>query len=163
MATADSVKAKLQGLIDAANATTGNADADLTTAVNALVAGFGQSGGSSEMETQWIAAIERVEANPVTGIPAGVTIIGDCAFYKCTILALTSLPAGVTRIGSNAFYNCSGLTELTFEGTPTSISSSAFNGCINLLTINVPWSEGSVSGAPWRATNATINYNYTGG
>lgn len=45
MATAESVKAKLQGLIATANATTGNADADLTTAVNALVAGFGQGGG----------------------------------------------------------------------------------------------------------------------
>lgn len=45
MTTAESVKSKLQGLIDTANATTGNADADLTAAVNALVAGFGQGGG----------------------------------------------------------------------------------------------------------------------
>lgn len=37
MATADSVKAKLQGLIDKSNATTGNTDADLTTAVDALI------------------------------------------------------------------------------------------------------------------------------
>ena len=47
MVTADSVKAKLQELIDAANSATGNADADLTTAVNALVAGFGQGGGTT--------------------------------------------------------------------------------------------------------------------
>lgn len=45
MATADSVKAKLQGLIAKANEATGNTDVDLTTAVNALVAGFGQGGG----------------------------------------------------------------------------------------------------------------------
>ena len=45
MVTAESVKAKLQGLIATANATTGNADADLTAAVGALVAGFGQGGG----------------------------------------------------------------------------------------------------------------------
>ena len=44
MATAEGVKTKIQGLIDAANATTGNADANLTTAVAALVAGFGQGG-----------------------------------------------------------------------------------------------------------------------
>lgn len=44
MATADSVKSKLQELIDTANAATGNADTDLTTAVNSLVAGFGQGG-----------------------------------------------------------------------------------------------------------------------
>ena len=45
MVTAEGVKAKLQGLIDTANATTGNADADLTAAVNALAEGFGQGGG----------------------------------------------------------------------------------------------------------------------
>ena len=47
MATAESVKGKIQGLIDSANAATGNTDADLSTAVGALVAGFGQGGGSS--------------------------------------------------------------------------------------------------------------------
>jgi hypothetical protein len=26
----------------------------------------------------------------------------------------------------------------------------------------VPWAEGAVANAPWGATNATINYNYTG-
>lgn len=45
MATADSVKAKVQGLIDQSNATTGNSDTDLTSAVNSLIAGFGQGGG----------------------------------------------------------------------------------------------------------------------
>lgn len=45
MATAESVKAKIQGLIDTANEATGNGDTDLTAAVGALVAGFGQGGG----------------------------------------------------------------------------------------------------------------------
>lgn len=45
MATADSVKSKLQGLIDQANNATGYTDADLTTAVGRLIAGFGQGGG----------------------------------------------------------------------------------------------------------------------
>ena len=44
MATADSVKNKIQGLINTANATTGKADTDLTSAVGALIAGFGQGG-----------------------------------------------------------------------------------------------------------------------
>lgn len=42
MATADSVKSKLQGLIDAANAKTGGDDADLSTAIDTLIAGFGE-------------------------------------------------------------------------------------------------------------------------
>lgn len=41
MATVQSVKAKLQGLIDKSNATTGNSDKDLTSAVEALVIGYG--------------------------------------------------------------------------------------------------------------------------
>lgn len=44
MATADGVKAKLQGLIDKANEATGNTNTDLTTAIDALVAGFGAGG-----------------------------------------------------------------------------------------------------------------------
>lgn len=73
------------------------------------------------------------------------------------------IPASVYSLGSYAFGGCTGLVEVTFEGTPKSWSNSPFYGCNNLLTINVPWAEGEVSGAPWGATNATINYNYTGG
>ena len=50
MATAESVKNKIQGLINTANATTGKADTDLTSAVGALIAGFGQGGGGGGIE-----------------------------------------------------------------------------------------------------------------
>ena len=98
----------------------------------------------------------------LTSLPSDITSIGDYAFNGCSHLALTSLPSGITNIGKSAFNKCTGLTSITFEGTPTSINSSSFSNCSNLTTINVPWSEGAVSGAPWGATNATINYNYTG-
>ena len=98
----------------------------------------------------------------LTSLPSGLTSIGNYVFDGCTNLALTSLPSGITSIGSSAFYNCTKLTSITFTGTPTSIGSSAFSGCTNLTTINVPWAEGEVANAPWGATNATINYNYTG-
>jgi hypothetical protein len=99
----------------------------------------------------------------LTSLPSGVTSIGNYAFSGCGRLALTSLPSGVTSIGNNAFQSCTGLKSLTFEGKPNSIKSSAFSSCTNLLTINVPWAEGEVANAPWGATKATINYNYTGG
>ena len=98
----------------------------------------------------------------LTSLPSGITSIGSSAFYSCSKLALTSLPSGITSIGSSAFYNCTSLTSLTFEGKPTTINSRAFKNCSKLRVINVPWAEGAVSGAPWGATNATINYNYTG-
>ena len=98
----------------------------------------------------------------LTSLPSGITSIGSNAFYNCTSLALTSLPSGLTSIGSNAFNGCTGLTSITFQGKPNSIASNAFRNCTNLKTINVPWASGELSGAPWGATNATINYNYTG-
>ena len=99
----------------------------------------------------------------LTSLSAGLTSIGDAVFYNCTNLALTSLPEGITSIGDVAFAYCTGLTSLTFLGTPTSIKSRAFQNCTNLTTINVPWAEGAVANAPWGATNAPINYNYTRG
>ena len=72
------------------------------------------------------------------------------------------IPSGVTCIEDYAFSDCTSLKTLTFEGTPTTIGSNVFKGCTKLTTINVPWAEGTVANAPWGATNATINYNYTG-
>lgn len=54
MATAESVKAKIQNLIATANEATGNADADLTAAVNSLIAGFGTGGGGGAKVTEYV-------------------------------------------------------------------------------------------------------------
>ena len=69
---------------------------------------------------------------------------------------------GVTQIDFYTFDKCVQLTSITLSNSITDIHPQAFSDCINLTTINVPWSEGEVAGAPWGATNATINYNYTG-
>ena len=100
----------------------------------------------------------------LTSLPSGITSIKNSTFSNCKNLALTSLPSGITSIESKAFNNCTGLTSITFEGTPNSIGidNDVFAGCTNLTTINVPWKENEVANAPWGATNATINYNYTG-
>ena len=93
----------------------------------------------------------------------GVTTIKSYAFNACRSLVLKEIPAGVTTIETSAFVLCHSLTDITFKGTPTSVDGAAFKSCANLKTINVPWAEGEVANAPWGATNATINYNYTGG
>lgn len=94
-------------------------------------------------------------------LPDTLTVIDYESFRNCKALALTSLPASVVSIGSNAFRGCVGLSALTFKGTPKTIFADAFTDCTGLAVINVPWAEGAVSGAPWGATNATINYNYS--
>ena len=160
MATRSVQESSLTSLADAIRAKGGTSDTltfpgGFVSAVEAIDAGGGGDDGSFK------AVIERTAVNPT--IPSDLTSIGKYAFYNCNKLALTSLPAGVTSIGHSAFQNCKGIKKVTFEGIPTgTISSSAFNGCTNLTVINVPWAEGAVPNAPWGATNATINYNYTG-
>lgn len=63
-------------------------------------------------------------------------------------------------IYGNAFKSCTALTEVVFKTTPKSMTSTVFASCTALTSIKVPWSEGTVSGAPWGATNATITYNH---
>lgn len=68
MATADSVKAKIQGLIDQSNATTGNTDADLTTAVISLIAGFGAGGGGGIGAIKFVDEDITVEESTSTAV-----------------------------------------------------------------------------------------------
>lgn len=95
-------------------------------------------------------------------IPEGVKSIGERAFYSCSFLRDIVIPASVTTIEEGAFSFCQKLSTVTFNGTPTTLPY-LFASCGQLTTINVPWAEGAVTGAPWGATKATINYNYTGG
>lgn len=98
----------------------------------------------------------------LTSLPPKITTIGNSAFGNCKQLALTSLPSGLKTIGDSSFYGCTNLKSITFQGKPDSIKNNSFSSCSNLTTINVPWAEDEVANAPWGATNATINYNYTG-
>ena len=152
-------EADLTTVGNAIRAKTGGSDL-LTFPAGMAAAIAGISGGGGD-DGSFKAVIERTAVNPT--LPSDLTKIGNYAFDGCTNLALTSLPSGVIRIESYAFSVCTGLTSMTFQGKPTTIASSAFGNCLNLTTINVPWAEGAVTGAPWGATNATINYNYTGG
>lgn len=94
----------------------------------------------------------------LTSLPAGITTIGTYAFYGCTNLALTSLPNGVTTIGDSAFGDCTNLTHLSIGNQITSINTYAFLRCKNITSITIHKAEGSISGAPWGATNATITW-----
>lgn len=97
-----------------------------------------------------------------TSLPDTVTTINDDSFGYCEGLKTLSLPKSLRHVGPRAFGGCSGLTEVTFNSYVDEMYRNAFNACNNIRVINVPWSEGYIANAPWGATNATINYNYTG-
>lgn len=91
--------------------------------------------------------------------PETLTEIKSYAFYNCYSLAAVEIPAGVKSIGTQAFGVCSKIWKIVFKGKPDSISILAFNlSRMGDTTIVCPWKEGEVAGAPWGATNATIQY-----
>ena len=134
---------------------------------------FGRDSSStnSSLESVLMPKVETIGSYAFCGcrelallsLPDSINTIKAYAFYKCYAVKITEFPASLSTIEGNAFYNCSGLKELTFKGTPTSIASTVFKSCPSITAINVPWAEGAVANAPWGATTATINYNYTGG
>lgn len=131
-------------------------------------------------------AFSSCYALSLSSIPDNVSSIGSNAFMSCSSLKISSIPSQTTTLstyafrdcqsitnmvlhknitsitGGGTFYGCIALETVTFQGTPKTVSAGTFTNCTALTTINVPWSEGAVAGAPWGATNATINYNYTG-
>ena len=69
-------------------------------------------------------------------IPAGVTSIGEMAFFYCTNLTSINIPEGVTSIGNRAFAYTS-LTSITIPASVRSIGEMAFLSCTNLTSINI--------------------------
>lgn len=102
---------------------------------------FGGAGTNSESLFIYFPKLLEVENNLLSG--ANVT--------KCY------LPA-VTKVG-NSFGGCSKLAEVYIGPNCTSIGTGAFGGTKSGIVINCGFAEGAVSGAPWAASNATINYN----
>ena len=59
-------------------------------------------------------------------LPAGLTTIGNGAFYGCYDLTSVEIPSGVTSIGEDAFMNNINLTEVTIPSSVTEIGTNAF-------------------------------------
>jgi hypothetical protein len=53
-------------------------------------------------------------------------------------LTSIELPAGLTSLGERAFYGCSSLTSIELPASLTSIGKGAFRGCSSLTLIKLP-------------------------
>ena len=96
-------------------------------------------------------------------LPEGLISVGVSAFSGCNLAESLVLPSTLQTIGGSAFSSGT-IRVVTFRGKPQSIGLSYMPALhSNVTTVNCPWSEGEVAGAPWGATSAQINYNYTGG
>lgn len=128
MATAQSVKAKLQGLIDSANAATGGSDTTLDAAVGTLIAGFG-AGGSGDL-------LPEVIQKTITEISNdAVKTVGVYAFHSCTSLKKVSFP-NVTSVKQFSFGNCTALVDVYIPAV-LSIEPESFNACSSLEVLDL--------------------------
>lgn len=98
--------------------------------------------------------------NSVT-FPNTIRVIDSQCFMSCRGLTSITIPDSVTHIGQNAFNSCTGLTSVTIGSGITTIFNTAFAGDTNITDIYIDKTEGSVSGAPWGATNATVHWTGT--
>ena len=90
-------------------------------------------------------------------IPSSVANIEYQAFAACDALTTLDLPAGIKTIGLAAFWQCHNLASITIPSSVTEMES-CFYECPSLVDITINKPEGSISGAPWGATNATVNW-----
>ena len=71
-------------------------------------------------------------------LPAGLTSLGERAFEDCSSLTSIVLPAGLTSLGERAFWGCSSMTSIALPAGLTSLGEAAFYGCSSMTSIEVP-------------------------
>ena len=95
----------------------------------------------------------------------GAAIIPYGAFSNCASIKQITLNAGVTSIGDYAFYNCGSLTDIYYQGSETAwngITKGSNNGSIQSATVHFDGTqatsdEPSVTGS-LSADGATLSY-----
>jgi len=90
-------------------------------------------------------------------VPEGVAHISDYCFYGYSYKSII-LPETVREIENTAFYNVGNLKTLYIGKNIENIDRNAFKYTPSNITININRRENSISGAPWGATDATINW-----
>ena len=71
-------------------------------------------------------------------IPAGITYIGQYAFYDCDNITTIVIPDTVTEIGMGAFENCDKLATVTLSNGLKSIEKYTFKDCVALTGVSIP-------------------------
>lgn len=136
MATAESVKAKIQGLIDKSNAKTAKEDTTLSAAVDSLIESYG--GGDDGRAEAYLAMLNGTDIPEDYGtlnVPDGVVRVPAHLYngylgYKKKITA--TIPDSVKYIGTYAFSGIgyssnTGGADFYFNNTVENIGERAFN------------------------------------
>lgn len=139
----------------------GEDDATINPEAIANIAAVAENiGGGGDNNAKFAAEPATFSANTnltSVEIPNGVTSIGSSAFGGFRNLAKVTIPDSVTTITGNAFASTA-LTEITIPSSVYGIDQYVFSSCTSLSKIIVNKAEGSISGAPWGAPNATVEW-----
>jgi uncharacterized repeat protein (TIGR02543 family) len=98
---------------------------------------YSSEGGILFNKTQTVIMLCPEGINGGYTIPAGVTGIGEFAFFNCDALTNVVLPSGLTDIGERAFSTSDGLTNMILPASVESVGTSAFANCAALVSIEV--------------------------
>lgn len=136
MATADSVKAKIQGLIDKVNEVTGQKNTDLTSAINTLVAGANGGAGAIKLvdvaELPEIYTAEMYEYNSSTDEVASITEAVTAQGITLTVKVVDVLPQTYEISSGTVAYiyvlRSTGIPYMSTDGTTPILALDAFNG-----------------------------------
>lgn len=126
MVTADSVKAKIQGLINSSNETTGENDTDLTSAVNRLKEGYGQGGGGD------VDAVVDVLSPAVQQNGARTDyrdLFKNSSVDDAVLTALLNAWNSIIKNAGNMFYNAKNITDGAYH------EKLDFSQCQNLSSV----------------------------
>lgn len=87
-----------------------------------------------------------------------VVKMGKYVFNQCDSLRGVTIPGNIKNVPEHAFDSCRYLISVQIAGGVETIGANAFRGCHELTTITINKPSGSIPGAPWGATNATVNW-----
>ena len=130
------IKQKIQSLITAANAKTGESDTTLTDAVQTLVDGYGQGGGTTITNGIVFTSVDA-NSKPVTADIYGLTVPSFCfGSYNGggalgSSLRFVTFKSNPTTIGSQSFAK-SALEELIVPDSVTTFGSAVIRAGTNL-------------------------------
>ena len=94
----------------------------------------------------------------VVNIPNTVKTIGNTAFVSDIYVKIINIPDSVEAIMESAFYSMPLLEKVNIGSGIKEINSNAFNIVPKLKEVNINLPDGAISGSPWGASNATINF-----
>jgi hypothetical protein len=88
-------------------------------------------------------------------LPDGLKVIGNNAFYGNNKLTSIKLPDSVQVIGEKAFEDCDKLTDANIPANIQIIGKTAFSGCTELFNLTIPDSITAIRFAEWGKISGT--------